>query len=399
MANTLAGTNAKLRFINCRTCGFIFLFLGLTVAGSTAGYPASPRSYRPHAYADVAGDNDTLLLRKAADEIRQGRYGEVHSMLIFKNDKMLFEAYFPGHQYKWDAPNYHGEWTNWDQSALHGVRSVSKSITSLCIGIAIDKGFIKSVDQSVFDYLPDHRQLKTAGKERITIEHLLTMTSGLEWEEWKSSLSSEKNDIVGIWYQEKDPLTYILEKPLVKVPGSAFNYSGGNTILLGEIIRNATKMDLEQFANEYLFKPAGVDSTAWPLRFKNGVIEAGGGLEITPGDLIKIGALCLQNGTHNGQRIIPEQWIEKCKSPFAGNTTIFIPGHFSGSHGYAYSWWLKTLKKSGKDINMFHATGWGGQELIIIPELNAAVVFTGGNYVPLTTTFSILDKYILPAIL
>ncbi len=143
MAKTLAGTNAKLRFINCRTCGFIFLFLGLTVAGSTVGYPASPRSYRPHAYADVAGDNDTLLLRKAADEIRQGRYGEVHSMLIFKNDKMLFEAYFPGHQYKWDAPNYHGEWTNWDQSALHGVRSVSKVLLPFLSGLLLIKDLLK----------------------------------------------------------------------------------------------------------------------------------------------------------------------------------------------------------------------------------------------------------------
>ncbi|MBN8686682.1 MAG: serine hydrolase [Chitinophagales bacterium] len=399
MANSLAGTKAKLRFSNKGAYGFIFFFLGLTIAGSATGYPASPRSYRPHAYAGISGDTDTLLLKKAADEIRQGRYGEVHSMLLFKDNKIVFEEYFPGHQYQWDGPNHHGVLVNWDKSMLHGVRSVSKSITSLCIGIAIDKGFIRSVEQSVFDFLPDHQQLKTGVKEKITIEHLLTMTAGLEWEEWKTALSSEKNDIVGIWLQEKDPVTYILEKPLINPPGQVFNYSGGNAILLGEIIRKATGMDLEKFANEYLFKPAGIDTSAWPLRFKNGVIEAGGGLEMSPADLIKIGALCLNKGTLNGQRIIAEHWFEKCSTRYANNTSIFIPGHFSGSHEYGYSWWLKTFKKAGKEINMYHATGWGGQELIIIPELNAAVVFTGGNYVPLTTTFSILDKYILPAIL
>ena len=146
-------------------------------------------------------------------------------------------------------------------------------------------------------------RLNKIGKEKITIEHLLTMTSGLQWDEWGSSLSNEKNDIVGIWFQDKDPLTFILEKPLVNEPGTTFNYSGGNTIILGEIIRNATKMDLDKFSEEYLFKPLEIDSSDWSLRFKNGVIEAGGGLEITPRDMTKIGALCLHNGTFEGKDI------------------------------------------------------------------------------------------------
>lgn len=341
---------------------------------------------------------DSLLLKKAAAEISQGKYGEVHALLIYKDGKMIFEEYFPGHQYKWEGPNHHGDMINWDKTMRHGVKSVSKSITSLCIGIALDKGFIKSVGQSVFDYLPDHQHLKRDGKEKITIEHLLTMTSGLEWGEWNASLSSKQNDIVGIWFQEKDPVSFILEKPLIKDPGTTFNYSGGNTILLGEIIRHASGMDLAAFANKYLFKPLGIDIADWSLRYKNGVIEAGGGLEITPRDLLKIGALCLNRGLYDGQSIVSEQWIEKCSTPYSANTNIFIPGHFSGSHGYAYSWWLKSYKKAGKEYKMFHAVGWGGQDLIIIPKLNMVVVFTGGNYVPLTTTFSILDKYILPAV-
>lgn len=390
-----------LRNIFSRYLLSIVLILTMVFAGGFKPDPAPPFTLINGVFAvDTTGkrNGDSVLLRKAAAEIRNGKYGEVHAMIIFKDNILLFEEYFPGHQYKWDGPNHHGEKINWDQSMLHGVKSVSKSIVSLCIGIAIEKGFIKSVNQSVFDYLPGHQSFKKEGKEKITIEHLLTMTSGLEWEEWKTSLSNEKNDIVGIWFQEKDPLTYILEKPLIKEPGTTFNYSGGNTILLGEIIRSATKMDLEKFANEYLFKPLGIDSTDWSLRYKNGVIEAGGGLEITPRDLAKIGVLCLNKGTFNGRQIISEQWIAACTTPYSKNTNIFIPGHFSGGHGYAYSWWLKSYNKAGKEINMYHAVGWGGQELIIIPELNSVVVFTGGNYIPLTTTFAILDKYILPAI-
>lgn len=390
-----------LRNIFSRYLLSIVLILTMVFAGGFKPDPAPPFTLINGVFAvDTTGkrNGDSVLLRKAAAEIRNGKYGEVHAMIIFKDNILLFEEYFPGHQYKWDGPNHHGEKIIWDQSMLHGVKSVSKSIVSLCIGIAIEKGFIKSVNQSVFDYLPGHQSFKKEGKEKITIEHLLTMTSGLEWEEWKTSLSNEKNDIVGIWFQEKDPLTYILEKPLIKEPGTTFNYSGGNTILLGEIIRDATKMDLEKFANEYLFKPLGIDSTDWSLRYKNGVIEAGGGLEITPRDLAKIGVLCLNKGTFNGRQIISEQWIAACTTPYSKNTNIFIPGHFSGGHGYAYSWWLKSYNKAGKEINMYHAVGWGGQELIIIPELNSVVVFTGGNYIPLTTTFAILDKYILPAI-
>lgn len=386
-------------FVRCLT-------LSLTLAVSITCIGAAHVSYCSFTVSDYDFHADTLktthidsmLLTTAAAEIRTGKYGEVHAMVVLKDDKFVFEEYYPGHQYKWDGPDFHGEMIKWDKSTLHGLKSVSKSITSLCIGIAIDKGFIKSVNQSVFDYLPDHQPLKTGGKEKITIEHLLTMTSGLEWVEWNTSLSSGKNDIVGIWLQEKDPVSFILEKPLLKEPGTTFNYSGGNTILLGEIIRHATNMDLEQFSREYLFNPLAIDSARWGLRYRNGVIEAGGGVEMTPRDLAKIGTLCLNKGIYNGVPVISGNWIQQCRTPYGNNSNIFIPGHFSGSHGYGYSWWLKSYKKSGKEYNMYHAVGWGGQELIIIPELNAVVVFTGGNYVPLITTFSILDKYILPAI-
>ena len=337
---------------------------------------------------------NSVLLKKAVDKINCGKYDEVHSMIIFKNGKLVFEEYFQGHRYKWDGKNHHGKWTNWDKSTPHGVKSVSKSITSLCIGMAIDKGFINSVDQSIFDYLPDHKHLKTNDKEKITIEHLLTMTSGLEW----ADLGNASNDIVGIWYQDKDPITFILEKPLIHNPGTTFNYSGGNTIILGEIIKNASNMELDEFSKENIFKPLEIDSSNWPLRFDNGVIEAGGGLEMTPRDMVKIGVTYLNNGTFNGKQIISKQWIEKSTTLYSNNTNIDIPGHASGSHGYSYSWWLKSYKKSGEEINMYHAVGWGGQEIIILPELNTVVVFTGGNYIPNVKVIAILEEYILPAI-
>jgi len=165
----------------------IILVLSLILVGCKYE-PTLQYSYHPPEYINDGFEVgsleevniDSVLLKKAVDKINRGKYDEVHSMIILKDSKLVFEEYFQGHRYKWDGANHHGEWISWDKSTLHGVKSVSKSITSTCIGIAIDKGFIESVHQSIFDYLPDHQHLKTSGKEKITIEHLLTMTSGLE---------------------------------------------------------------------------------------------------------------------------------------------------------------------------------------------------------------------------
>ena len=394
----------KLENINSEYIISIILVLSLIFVGCNCD-PTLPYTYHPPEYINDGFEVgsleevniDSSLLKKAVDKINCGKYDEVHSMIIFKDNKLVFEEYFQGHRYKWDGANHHGEWISWDKSTLHGVKSVTKSITSICIGIAIDKGFIESVHQSIFDYLPDHQHLKMNDKEKITIEYLLTMTSGLEWDEWGAPLSSASNDMVGIWYQDKNPITFILERPLINNPGTTFTYSGGNTAILGEIIRNASNMELDKFSEEYLFKPLEIDSSNWAVRYNNGVIEAGGSLEITPRDMVKIGVTFLNNGIWNEKQIISEQWVEKSATLYRDNQGINIPGTASGRHGYSYSWWTKSYTKSGEEINMYNAGGWGGQEIIILPELNTVVVFTGGNYTANVKVFDILEKYIIPA--
>ncbi|GJM35889.1 MAG: serine hydrolase [Saprospiraceae bacterium] len=343
-------------------------------------------------------DIDSTLLKKALRRISRGKYNEVHSMLIFKDNKLVIEAYFPGYKYQWDAPDHHGEWVEWDKGMPHIIMSATKSITSTCIGIAIDKGFIESVHQSIFDYLPEHQNLNTNGKDKITIEHLLTMTSGLEWNEWDVLLSSLDNDLISLNFDCEDPIRCILEHPLVSAPGTSFTYSGGNMILLGEIIKHATNLPIDEFSREYLFEPLGIASSNWSERYENGVIYAGGGINITPRDMVKIGATFLNDGIFNEKRIVSNQWIEKCTTQYSNNINIDIPGHASGSHGYSYSWWLKSYPRPGNEIKMYSALGWGGQEIMVLPQLNTVVVFTGGNYTATVKVFDILEKYILPSI-
>lgn len=127
---------------------------------------------------------DTAIITKGVNKIQGGKFGAVHSMLIFKDDKLVLEEYFQGYKFQWDAADYKGEAVQWDREMPHSNMSCTKSFTSACIGIAIDKGFIKNVQQSIFDYLPEYQHLKTNNRVYITIEHLLTMTSGLEWKMW-----------------------------------------------------------------------------------------------------------------------------------------------------------------------------------------------------------------------
>ena len=376
--------------------------LSLLFASCNHG-PSSQYAYRPPenindglAVGSLGEVNtDSALIVKAVNNIHQGIYKEIDSMLIYKDGKLVFEEYFKGHTFKYDSTSHHGELVAWDRTMLHHVMSVTKSITSACIGIAIDRGFIESVHQSVFDYLPEHQHLNTDGKDKITIEHLLTMSSGLQGNEWLVPYSNMKNDVI-MTYQAEDPITYILSKPLIYEPGGSFQYYGGANIVLSEIVKNATKMNLDEFSVKYLFEPLGIAPYYWS-QLNRGVIDGAGGLRITPRDMAKIGVTFLNKGVWNGKQIISEQWVDKSATSFPGNNWLNNWDDHWGLRGYSYSWWTHQFVKSGKRINMYYAAGWGGQYIMVIPELNTVVVFTGGNYTTYRPPFEILKKYILPA--
>ena len=341
---------------------------------------------------------DEARILKAAGRIRHGKYGEVHSMLIYKDGLLVSEDYFEGHQYQWDGPGHYSDYVSWNMDMQHCIHSDTKSFTSLCIGIAVDQGFIEDVHQSIFEYLPDFQHLKTGGKDKITIEHLLTMTSGLRWNEWGISLSSIKNDQIGIWFWEEGPINFALGRDLVAEPGTRFNYSGGDIQILVEILKNATGMTLEEFSVKYMFEPMGITSYDWWLIFPTGEIQGAGGLKLTPRDMVKVGAMMLNKGVWNGTRIISEEWVSKCTTPYQGNTGIKVPGEDAGKVGYAYTWWTNNVDYKGKSIPCYFALGWGGQKIIILQDLDMVLVFTGANYLSKVHDFEIIERYILRAL-
>ena len=341
---------------------------------------------------------DSGKILKATQKIQEGKFGEIHSLLIYKDNMLAFEEYYAGHEYKWDAPGYQSEWVQWDKTMLHQIMSCTKSVTSACIGIAVDKGYIKNVHQSIFDYLPNYSQYKTNGRENIAIEHLLTMTSGLQWDEWHAPHATAANDIDRLYIEcYEDPLSCVLERPLVSAPGEAFTYNGGGMIVLGEILRNAAGMNIVEFSKKFIFEPLGIDTFRWD-GFPNGIIETGGGLLLRPRDMMKFGVTYLNDGIWNDNRIISSDWVQKSSTIYGNNRKINLPIEDSGKNGYGYTWWISEVGKYGKKTKMYRANGWGGQVIMILPEKNTVIVFTCGNYTSRSKLFKILDKYLLPAV-
>ena len=167
---------------------------------------------------------------------------------------------------------------------------------------------------------------------------------------------------------------------------------------LGEIIRNATETAIDEFSGNYLFEPLGIDSFDWIAQFDNGVFETAANLKMTPRDMTKIGVTFLNKGVWNGEQIVSGQWVEKSAAPFPGNTGINVPGEDSGRMGYSYTWWTGEYSRSGQKIHMYTASGFGGQHIMVLPEVNTVVVFTGGNYLTPRPPFKILKKYVIPAL-
>jgi CubicO group peptidase (beta-lactamase class C family) len=340
---------------------------------------------------------DSIIISRAIDCIDAGKYDQVHSILIYKDSLLVLEEYFEGNKYKWDAKNYHGERIQWDIDSLHVIMSCTKSIVSACVGIAINKGYIKDVNESIFNYLPEHQQFNKEGKSEITIEHLLTMTSGLEWNEWGAHDPSS-NDIDRIYsYCQSDPISCVLAKPLKYAPGEKFTYNGGGFIILGEILKNATSRDIEEFSKTYLFAPLSIESFRW-YQFQNGTYACDGSLVMKPRDMLKIGITYLNKGQWGDTRVLSEAWVNLSQREFNNNRGINIPIDDSGRNGYAYSWWTNEISVSRTKVKLFQAGGWGGQEVIVFPDLNMVVVFTGGNYTNKKHIYEILKKYILAAV-
>jgi CubicO group peptidase (beta-lactamase class C family) len=311
--------------------------------------------------------------------VLDGTFENIHSILLVKDGKLILEEYFPGE-------TVFGQYINFRRNTLHNLHSVTKSFTSALIGIALDQGIIESVDQDLATFFPELADVfQGTAKTEIQLKHLLTMSSGLNWDEGTYPYTDSRNDHIQM-DRSGDPVGFVLDRPLVAEPGSTFVYNSGLSITLGEIIFKVSGRRADEFAAEHLFQPLGIENFNW-VRYSNGTIQAGGGLNLRPRDMAKFGQLFLNGGEWRGQRVISEEWVQDSTGPQGPN------------QGYGYQWWLTSFTINGQELATFSAQGRGGQFIFVFPALDFIAVFTGGNDNDRgAQPFAMLGLHILPAL-
>lgn len=336
--------------------------------------------------AAVAG-LDTVRLRNLLRRLAEGEYRGIDAVLIVKDGRLVFEKYFPGYDFEYTAKDFKGKFIRYDRNTIHNLASVTKSVTGILCGIAVDKKMIHGVDDRVSGSFPELAAMFTGGKEKITVENLLTMSSGLEWNEQEIPYSNRSNDIIQL-FLVPHPLNYIFSKPMASEPGTKWYYNGGGTNVVGQIIQRNAGTRLDYFADRYLFEPLGIENSKW-VYINRDFVYCSGDLRLRPRDMAKLGELVLDKGVWQGKRIVSAEWIDRMTSRL-----VSMPH----GEGYGYQWWLATYKLGPESVDTYQASGWGGQRIIVIPALRSVVVITGSNYIRRDPGNDMMYNYILPAI-
>lgn len=335
---------------------------------SSCAAPAQPAT-TPAAQTADSSHVDRAALAELTRDIRSRRYSNVHSLLVVQHGELIYEEYFEGpDERRGDSLGVR----RFSAQELHDVRSVTKSVVSLLFGIAVHAGKIKDLDAPVLDYFPEYADLRAPERLAIRLRHMLSMASGLDWDERTAPYGDPRNSEKAMDLAT-DPYRYVLERPIKSPPGTAFNYSGGDVMVIAGVLERATGMTLQRYADQVLFKPLGIQQYEW-LKLPSGRDIAASGLRLRPRDMAKIGALYLADGRADGQQIVPTTWVSQSLAP-----QVVVPERVPYAH-YGYFWWLGTLRVDQRDVPFSAAVGWGGQRIVLAPSLGTMVVMTAGLY-------------------
>jgi CubicO group peptidase (beta-lactamase class C family) len=294
--------------------------------------------------------------------------GNIHAIVVERHGRLVAELYRRGlDRQVW---SFFSREVDFGPTTPHDLRSVTKSVVGLLFGIAQADGRIGALSTPVLDLYPDHADLRSPARNAITLEHLLTMSSGLQWNEDFGAYGSRANDDMWLYWTWSIP-RYVLDRPVVAAPGSQWNYSGGTAAVLGEIVARAARSSLPELARARLFEPLGIHDWKW-CGDLYGRPMAEGGLRMRPRDMAKIGRLVLDRGLWRGRQIVPADWIATSLRPH-------IQVDDDGLQ-YGYLWWTATVDHHGHRLPWAAGFGNGGQRIFVVPDLDLVLVVTAGAY-------------------
>ncbi|MCC6245955.1 MAG: serine hydrolase [Gemmatimonadaceae bacterium] len=351
---------------------------------------AQPAPFRwPRATAAQVGLNRAVFDSIDA-EITAGTYGNIDRMVVIRRGKLVVDKTYARDYERLfgdsartsttlnnsgDATgpfNYFNSWWHptYRRGNLHTLQSVSKTVASAVIGVAVTRGEFPSLDTPILKYWDTTAVANMDDrKRRITIRHLLTMSGGFDWNE--SVPYSDPRNTAGALESSPDWVKFTIDRPMMREPGTQFNYSSGESALLAHVFYRATGMDIEEYATRYLFAPLGITDWFWK-RTPSGTVDTEGGLYLEARDLARIWQLWLQRGMWNGTRVVSESWVRESVTPQIATSTR------AGAPKYGYKWWLYSNPVQ-PDAFIWTGSGYGGQFPMAFPDQDIVVVFNSWN--------------------
>ena len=361
--------------------------LALLMASSLGAQP-KPFTW-PTSTPQKVGLNAAVLDSLHA-EITAGKYGNIDRMLVIRRGQIVMDKTYArdydriygdslrstsslNNSHDPTGPfNYFNPWWHptYRRGTLHTLQSVSKTVASAVIGAAITRGDFPDINTPILKYWDTTTVANLDDrKRRVTIRHLLTMSGGFDWNE--SIPYSDPNNTAGALESSPDWVKFTIDRPMMREPGTKFNYSSGESALLAHIFFRATGVDIEEYAARHLFAPLGITNWQWK-RTPSGTIDTEGGLYLEARDLARIWQLWLQGGRWNGATVVSEAWVRESVTPHIPTSTR------AGAPQYGYKWWLYSNPVQ-KDKLIWAGSGFGGQFPMAFPDQDMVVVFNAWN--------------------
>jgi CubicO group peptidase (beta-lactamase class C family) len=337
----------------------------------------------------VTARGSAELHRRLDELLRSGRASWLHGLVVVQGGRTLLEHYGEGEDSAWIIRLGR---VSFGPDTFHDLRSVTKSVVGLLYGIALADKLVPDPSEPLLPHFPEYPDLAAdPGRARLTVEHALTMSLGLEWRE-EFPYDNPGNGEVAMELAP-DRYRYVLERPVVAPPGTAWTYCGGASALLGRLISTGTGSPLPDVARDTLFAPLGIGTVEWMSGF-DGVASAASGLRMAPRDLARIGRLVLSGGRWDGQQVVPAEWLEAmlCRR---------LP--VDERLGYGYQWYLggSRVGPAGAAVRWVGAMGNGGQRLYVAQDLDLVVAMTAGDYDgpdQARLPRAVLEEVVLPAL-